>query len=117
MVSPDARNSSIRMYQGPMVIRPAAVRAAEPGLVLRPDLEVVVDDRHLAVQEEVAVRAVLLHQVEEAVDEPDQLQAEGLVRLVPLPVPVGVGDHRHPAGRPGRRLLGGHAPMGPYSAS
>ena len=28
MVSPDTRNSSMRMYQGPTVIRPAAARAA-----------------------------------------------------------------------------------------
>ena len=96
---------------------PGPGEGGQPGFVLRTDLEVVVDGRQLAVEEEVAVGAVLLHLVEEAVDEPDQLQAEGLVRLVPLPVPVGVGDHRHPAGCPRRRLLGGHDPMGPYSAS
>ena len=98
MVSPDTRNSSIRMYQGPTVIRPAAARAPQPGLVLGADLQVVVDDRQLAVEQEVAVGAVALHQVEQVVDQADQLQAEGLERLVPLPVPVGVGDD----GAPGR---------------
>ena len=66
----------------------------QPLLVLGTDLEVVVDDGHLAVEEEVAVGAVALELVEQAVDQRDQLQAEGLERLVPLAVPVGVGDDR-----------------------
>ncbi len=66
------------------------------------------------------VRAVLLHQVEQLVDQAHQLEPEGLERVVPLPVPVGVGDHGDPPGRrapapgtacPGRR----RGPRSPYS--
>ncbi len=117
---------------------PGGAQGAEPVLVLRSDLQVVVDDRQLAVQEEVAVGAVPLHQVEEAVDQADQFEAEGLERLVPFAVPVGVGDDRDAPGRAGparwrsplgdrrtpigrRSLAGGpgraHEGIGPYSAS
>ena len=103
----------------------------QPLLVLRPDFEVVVDHRHLAVEEEVAVRTVPLHQVEQSVDQPDQLEAEGLERVVPLAVPVGVGDDRDPpsvgAALLWRCLAAGtvipcgsgraHGTSGPYSAS
>ena len=98
MVSPEARNSSIRMYQGPMLIRPAAARARSRGLGLRPDLEVVVDHRHLPVQHEVGVAGVGLEQGEQGVEHVDQIQAKVLVGLVPFAVPVGVRDDGDAAG-------------------
>ena len=89
----------MRMYQGPTVILPAAARSSQPASVLGPDLEIVVDDGQLPVEEEVGVGAVPLHLVEQSVDQTDQLQPEGLEGLVPLAVPVGVGNHRDPSGR------------------
>ncbi len=70
---------------------------AQSCLVAGTDLEVVVDHRHLAVEQEVAVRTVLPELVEEVVDQLDQPEPEGLERLVPLAVPVGVGHDRHRA--------------------
>jgi hypothetical protein len=58
-------------------------------LGLGPHLQVVVERRQLAVERE-PVPLVLLHQVEQPVDQPDELQAEALEGEVPLPVPVGV---------------------------
>ena len=121
MVSPDTRNSSMRMYHGPTVIRPAAARACRRAFVLGTDLQVVVDDGELAVEQEVAVGAVALHQVEQVVDQAHQLQPVGLERVVPLPVPVGVGDDGDTApaaarpGTSGPRV--GHGSRFPYSAS
>ena len=98
MVSPETRNSSIRMYQGPTEIRPGGCQCLQPVAVLGADLEVVVDHRQLPVEQEVRVRAVPFHQVQQAVDESDQLQSEGLERVVPLTVPMGVRDHGDPPG-------------------
>ena len=53
MVSPEARNSSMRMYQGPMLTLPGGRQGTETPLGLGPHLEVVVDDGHLAVEHEV----------------------------------------------------------------
>ena len=64
---------------------------SDPQCCLRPDLEVVVDDAELAVEGEDVPR-VVLEQVEQAVDEPDELQPKALEGEVPLPVPVGVRD-------------------------
>ena len=69
---------------------------AQPAFCLGPDLEVVVDHRQLAVEEERTVGAVALHLVEQVVDQADQLESECLERLVPLTVPVGVGDDGDP---------------------
>ena len=74
MVSPETRNSSIRMYQGPTDRRPAAASARQPCVGLGPHLEVVVDHRQLAVEQEVARRTGRVHQVEQVVDQADQLR-------------------------------------------
>ena len=50
------------MYQGPTLNRPAAASARSAALGLGPHLEVVVDDRHLAVEHEVRVAGVPLEQ-------------------------------------------------------
>ena len=56
--------------------------------------------------------AVALQQVEQLVDQPDQLEPEGLEGLVPLTVPVGVGDDRDPACRiAGVRRSRGQGPV------
>ncbi len=60
--------------------------------------QVVVDRGHLAVELEVGEGGVCLQQVEQAVDEIDELEPEALERLVPLTVPVGVGDDGDSAG-------------------
>ena len=62
---------------------------------LRAHGEVVVDHRHLAVEQEAGVRGVGLEPGEKAVEQVDEAQPEGLEGRVPLPVPVGVGDDRH----------------------
>ena len=64
---------------------------AQPLLVLRTDLEVVVDGLELAVERE-DEPLVRLHQLEHVVDQPHELQPEALERQVPLAVPVRVGD-------------------------
>src|SRR5215211_3465850 len=63
--------------------------ATDPRLGLGPNLKVVVERRHLPVERE-PVALVGFHQVEQAVDEPDELQPEALEGEVPLPVPVGM---------------------------
>ena len=63
-----------------------------PRLVLGTDLEIVVDHGHLPVEEEAGVGRVALEQGDERVEHPHQPQAKGLEGLVPLPVPVSVGD-------------------------
>jgi hypothetical protein len=72
---------------------------------LRPDLEVVVDSRELAVEREPQA-LVCLERVEHVVHDLHERHAEGLERAVPLPVPVRVGDEddcqdfTEPASRP-----------------
>ena len=58
MVSPDTMNSSMRIIHGPIWSRPAAASAARRGGRFGPDLEVVVDHRGLAVEQEAGVRRV-----------------------------------------------------------
>ena len=67
-------------------------QGADPLLVLGPHFEVIVHHGHLPVEEEAGVGGVGLEQGDECVEHPDQAQPEALVRLVPLPVPVGMGD-------------------------
>ena len=69
--------------------------AAEALLGLGPDREVVVDHRHLPVEQEVGVRRVGLEPGEQVVEQVDQPQPEGLERRVPLAIPVGVRNDRH----------------------
>ena len=71
---------------------PGRRQPAEAGLGLGAEGEVVVDRRHLPVEEEVGDGGVGLQPVEDVVEHVDQPQAEGLERLVPLTVPVRVGD-------------------------
>ena len=59
----------MRMYHGPHRQPPGAGQGPDPLLVLGPDLEVVVDHRHLAVEEEAGVGGVALEQVEQAVEQ------------------------------------------------
>ena len=100
MVSPETKNSSIRMYHGPIDSRPAPPgpgsgprsRAGPPGSRRPPPS---------ARRAGSGVGGVGLHQVEQAVEQLDQLQPEGLERLVPLAVPVGVGDDGDTAGAHG----------------
>ena len=70
---------------------PRRRQGADPVFVLGPDLEVVVDHRHLPVEEEPGVGGVALEQGDEPVEHLHEPQPEALVRLVPLPVPVGMG--------------------------
>ena len=71
-----------------------------------PDLEVVVDRRGLAVERE-AQPVVGLHPLEELVDQVDQTHPEDLERLVPLAIPVGVGDQVDDARAVSPRRVGG----------
>ena len=56
IVSPDTRNSSMRMYQGPIGQPALGGQPPQGGLGLGPHGEVVVDHRHLPVEQEVGVR-------------------------------------------------------------
>ena len=85
---------------------PGADERGEPGLGRGPDLEVVVEHRGLAVEQEPRVGVVALEEVEELVEEVHELDPVGLERGVPLTVPVGVRDDAHlheecPASRSG----------------
>ena len=66
--------------------------------LVRPDLQIVVDHRHLAVELEVGVAPIRGQLGEQAVEQFHQLHPEKRVRLVPLPVPVGVWNDMHAAG-------------------
>ena len=79
-------------------------QGANPSGRLGTDLEIVVDHGHLPVEEEPPVARVGLHECQEAVEEVDQVEAERLEGLVPLTVPVGVGDDRDSAGAHPQRL-------------
>ncbi len=72
----------------------------QPGLRLGPDLEVVVNDGHLPVEQEVGVGGVGLELREERVEQVDEAEAERLERGVPLPVPMGVRDDVDAPGHP-----------------
>ena len=63
---------------------------SQPSFVLGANLEVVVEDRHLAIEHESGVARVVFHQRDQRVEQLDQLQAKGLERLVPLAIPVRV---------------------------
>ncbi len=91
-VSPDTRNSSGRVYHGPIAIRPVVARRPQAVLGLGADREVVVDHGHLPVEQEVGVGRVGLELGQELVEQVDEPQPERLERRVPLAVPVGVGD-------------------------
>jgi hypothetical protein len=65
-------------------------QALEPGSAFGTNLEIVGDDDGLAVEVEVREGGVAFEQVDEAIHQPYQAQAELLERLVPLAIPVGV---------------------------
>ena len=88
----------MRMYQGPMLIRPAAARARRRCFGLGAHFEVVVDHRHLSVQHEVAGSWRRTRAGEQGVEHVDQIEAKVLVGLVPFAVPVGVRDDGDAAG-------------------
>ena len=72
----------------------------DQGAGFGPHLQVVVDDRHLAVEQEMGIGRIRVELRKERVQEFDEAEAEGLEGLVPLPVPVHVGHDRHPAKMP-----------------
>ena len=65
---------------------------AQPRLVLRPQLEIVLEHDGLAVEMEVLEVGLRLHQIEQPIDEPDETETELLVGEIPLAVPVRVRD-------------------------
>ena len=97
-------NSSIRTIHGPSEMRPDAARRRNVSAGLGSHLEVVVDDRGLAVEQEARVREVRLEQRQQRVEQLDEPHAERLERRVPLAVPVRVGNDRD-----GDRVRVGHA--------
>ena len=88
-------------------------------LVLRPDLEVVVEDGQLPVEQEVGVRAVPLQLVQQAVERWTSFSRNVWNGFVPLAVPVGVGNHRDPSGRshPARSYLHHVPSLLPYDSA
>ena len=73
---------------------PGGHEARQPRLGVGPHLEVVVDHRGLAVEQEPRVGGIALEEVEQVVDEVHELDPVRLERRVPLAVPVRVGDDR-----------------------
>ena len=69
---------------------------AEPTLVLRPNLEVVVDRSHLAVDQEAGIGGVRLHQLEQVVHEVDEAQLEGPEGRSTTPGPSACAGRRRP---------------------
>jgi hypothetical protein len=65
----------------------------QPRLLVRAQLQVVFEHDRLAVEMEVLVVRLALHEVEQAIDEPDEAEAELLVTEVPLAIPMGVGNN------------------------
>ena len=58
---------------------PASLRqCSEAPLVLGPDLQVVIDDGHLAIEEEASVGRIILHEIEEVVEHLDEVHAKRL---------------------------------------
>ena len=70
----------------------------QPRFDLRPYLEVVVDHGHLPVEHEVGVAVVGFEKGHQRIEHVDQIEAELLVRLVPLAVPMGVGNDNDSSG-------------------
>ena len=64
-----------------------------------PYLEVVVDDDGLAVEQEPRVREVAVEHRQELVEQTNQADTEHLERLVPLAIPVRMGNDGHPTFR------------------
>ena len=92
-----ARQERIGQHEPRTDLEPAlAHEPLDPRAVLRPDREIVVERRRLAVERERAEAAVALEQVEQPVDELDQVHPILLEREVPRPIPVRVG-HDKPA--------------------
>ncbi len=67
----------MRTYQGPNDDPARGSEMAQTPLVLGADLEVVVDRRHVAVEEESGIGGVGLHERQQLVHELDQPQLEG----------------------------------------
>src|SRR5439155_6320516 len=70
---------------------PRAARRLEVGAASGTDLQVVLEHDRLPVEQE-AESGVVGDELEDAVDEIDETRAKGLVRPVPLAVPVRVRD-------------------------
>ena len=89
--------------------------------LLRPQLQVVLEHHHLAVQDEGGEGVVRVQDVEQPVDEVGQAHAEVAARRPPLAVPVGVVVDDDAECRVGSRRIrlrvlldaggGGHAPI------
>ena len=71
---------------------PGLEQRAQPALVLRPHLDVVLEHDRLPVERERGEGRVALERVEDAVDDRAEPQPERLERQVPLAVPVRVRD-------------------------
>jgi hypothetical protein len=78
---------------------PRAHVTRDPFRLLRPNLQVVVDGRELAIEREREVSVCLEH-LQDAIDEVDELHPEALEGPIPLAVPVGM-RHEMDDGRTG----------------
>jgi hypothetical protein len=94
-----------------MCSRPPSTSARRRGqarLGLGANRQIVVDERDLTVEREDEAR-IALEQIDRFVENLDELGAEGLERLVPLTVPVGVRDERDAGERHGASVCEGSA--------
>ena len=97
---------------------PGGGQRPQPVGVLGTDLQVVVDHRQLPVEEEVGVRDVLLHLVEQGVDGGHQLEPEYLERARTIRGPSGCGGPRRWIAAPrSERCPGRSLPSFPFLSS
>src|SRR5690606_29909614 len=68
---------------------------AQVGLPLGPDRQVVLQHNRLSVEHKVFVAWGMIQQRQNLVDQVNELESKLLKSLVPLTVPVGVGDHKN----------------------
>ena len=95
----------MRMYHGPRLEPSGRGQRPQPALGLGADLEVVVDDGHLPVEQEVR-GSVASAPARRAGRRPGRpARAGSLERLVPLAVPVGVRNDGDPAGGHDRQTM------------
>ncbi len=88
----------MRTIHGPIDSRPAAAKRVQRRRRFGPHLEIVVEHRGLAVEQEARVREVAFEHRQQRVEELHEPQPERLERRVPLAIPMGVRNDRDDSG-------------------
>ena len=59
-------------YHGPTRMRPSGNERTQPRLLLRPELEIILQHDGLAIEMEILELGLLLQQIEQPIDQPDK---------------------------------------------